>query len=152
MDGFLESFFVTFLQYLGVYQNKILFHGPVCQCLILIQQFCFRINQFKSLKRKPLISKRCYFSCCKQMVSLNLHLRQIQQEDHWLLLVLMEVRLYCHPRYKRKELLYVFHCRCKVGQSSSNQSTFLSTNRIPDCPGIWLLLVCPPKKTDCQYL
>ena len=59
-------------------------------------------------------------------------------------LLFAEVRLYCHPRYERKELLYVSHFRCKVDLSSSNRSTFLSINRILDYLDTEPLLVCPP--------
>ena len=46
MGVFQNPFFVTFLLCLGAYQNKTLVHGQEYQCLILILQFSFRIDQF----------------------------------------------------------------------------------------------------------
>ena len=143
MDVIPNSFFVASLLCLEVFQSKILSRGQVCQCLILIRLFSSSISQWCSKKLYLLILRQCCFDHCKLTVLLNLDLSYYLVEVRCRLLF-VEVRLCYHPQCKRKELLYVSHFRCKVVQSSSNQSTFLSINRIQDCLGTELLPVCPP--------
>lgn len=130
-DLILGPFFVAFLRCLGAYQNKILFLCLRSQHLPIAHLFFSRISQiWHKLEFHLLnccfiifIAILCYYSAS------------------------LVGQLCYHPWYKRMELLYVSHFRCKVGQSSSNRSTFLSINRIRDCLGNEPSLVCPPIHT-----